>query len=306
MHRVSPLVSVIVPTRNRAALLRGCVESLVEQTFPAELFEVVVVDDASTDGTAHVVADLISARRTPRIRYLPLPRIGGNGARNAGVKNAAAGIVCFVDDDEVVQPTHVRSVIEHLEREPSLDGVGGPSQRHHRPGSRSCPRCEADRPIFPGTGRRKVEWLLGGNMALRKAVFERRGLFHEGLPSFQEYEWFRRGPVLELLYDPDLWVWHRLDERTLLERCRSAWRQGTAIPLARAKLGFGESTSWRQLFRYMGHATIRLCGHGLVLACRQAGALIGARATVPLDLEVWSEGCRPRDSQVVRPGRRDG
>jgi hypothetical protein len=73
-------------------------------------------------------------------------------------------------------------------------------------------------------------------------------------------------------------VWHRRDHQSLIELCRSAWGQGLAIPLATAKVGRSASPSVWQLLRYMAHGAIRFCGSGVLLACREAGAIIGARA----------------------------
>lgn len=284
MSHQSPTVSVIVPTCNRAALLRACVESLIDQAFPLEQYEVIVADDASTDETTKVVSDLASRTRRPTIRFLSLPRVGGNGARNAGIKAAAGRILCFVDDDEMVQPSHIGTVVEHLERDPMLNGVGGPYRAFGQSRIRTCRRCIPGAADFPGIGKRKVTWLFGGNMALRKVVFEQRGLFDEELSGFQEYEWFCRSPALELTYDPDLWVWHRRDQHTLIQLCRSAWRQGKSFRLVNNKLGRNAAPSILRLLRCAGHGVVRLCGEGLVLACREAGALKGAsrsKRTIP-------------------------
>jgi glycosyltransferase involved in cell wall biosynthesis len=271
-------VSIVVPTRNRAELLRDCIQGLLEQDFPADRYEIIVVDDGSTDDTARVVQVLSAGHGSPGVRRFWLPKLGVNAARNEGIRNATGDIVCIVDDDELVQSTHLRSVVERLERAPDLDGVGGPYRPFARTRIRVCGRCTLGAADFPGVGNRKVKWLFGGNMAVRRAVFQRRGLFDEELSGFgDEYEWFHRGPSLELLYDPDLWVWHRRDHQTLMELCKSAWRQGLAIPLSGAKVGIIAAPSVLQLLRYLAHATIRLCGAGLVLACREAGALNGPR-----------------------------
>jgi hypothetical protein len=184
--------------------------------------------------------------------------------------------VCFVDDDELVQQSHIRNVVEHLEANSKLDGVGGPYQAFSRPRVRTCRRCRPGEADFPGTGLRRVDWLFGGNMALRRAIFETRGLFDEELTGFQEWEWFRRGQTLALLYDPDLWVWHRRDQQGLFDLCKAAWVQGMALRVAGAKLGRRESASVLRLLRYLGHGVVRLCGEGVVLASREGGALQGA------------------------------
>lgn len=277
MSHPLPLVSIVVPTRNRAALLRGCLESLFAQNYPSDRFEIIVASDGSSDDTANVVGEM-SRSGLPSVRCLRLQHIGVNGARNAGIMSSGGEIVCVVDDDELVQHGHLSLVVDRLLAAPELDGVGGPCRTYGRTRFRTCSRCALGTSEFAGTGRRKVNWLLGGNMALRKRVFEQRGLFDEELSGFgDEWEWFQRDPPLDLLYDPDLWVWHRRDRQSLLELCRSAWSQGQAIPLTYSKVGITASASVLRLLRYLGHGVVRLCGSGLVLACREAGSLAGER-----------------------------
>lgn len=273
------MISVVIPTRHRATLLRGCIESLLAQDFPPGQYEVIVADDGSTDNTPNVVNELASRRPSPEVRHLSLSRVGVNGARNAGIKSASGDIVCIVDDDELVQAKHLKIVAEHFQARAHLDGVGGPYRPFGPSRIRTCNRCVPGSADLPGSGKRSVRRLFGGNMALRKAVFERRGFFDDELSGFgDEYEWFLRDPPLELLYDPELWLWHRRDEQTLLELCKSAWSQGLSIPLWRMKSGIKESSSRWQCLRYVGHGVLRRCGMGFVLACREAGALSAVRA----------------------------
>jgi glycosyltransferase involved in cell wall biosynthesis len=95
---VDPFVSVVVPTYNRRASLQRLLEALGRQTYPADRFEVVVVDDGSTDGTAEMVRRLT----LPYALRLLQPGHGGpSRARNLGVEAAGGTLVVFVDDDVV-------------------------------------------------------------------------------------------------------------------------------------------------------------------------------------------------------------
>lgn len=90
-----PLVSVVLPTFNRRALLARAVDSVLRQRF--DDFELLVVDDASTDGTAEFVTGLSD----PRVRYLQQPANRGQAAaRNAGIRAARADWVAFQDSDD--------------------------------------------------------------------------------------------------------------------------------------------------------------------------------------------------------------
>ncbi len=275
----SIFVTVVVPTHNRAKLMRDCVQSLIVQDFPSYQYEIIVVDDGSNDDTADVAKTICSNRPSPCVRFLFLPPGGGNRARNQGIKSAAGRIICFIDDDEVVPQGHVKSVVQLLDEAPDLHGVGGPVHEYSNSRVRTCRGCSLGTSEFPGFGKRKAGWLLGGNMAVRKRVFEGRGLFDEDLRGYgDEWEWFQRDPPLDLLYDPDLWVWHRRDRQTLIDLCRSAWFQGLGIPHTHAKGGIKATPSLTQLLRYLGHAMRRLCAAGIILACREAAALYETRA----------------------------
>jgi GT2 family glycosyltransferase len=91
-------LSIVIPTMNRLAALRMVIEGLLQQTFPAEQFEVIVVSDGSTDGTARYLTGL----QTP-FRVVPVLQTnqGAADARNAGIQRAQGDYIVFLDDDTV-------------------------------------------------------------------------------------------------------------------------------------------------------------------------------------------------------------
>ncbi len=105
-----PLVSVIIPTYNRSKILKNTIVSLFNQSFPKELFEVIVVDDGSTDDTL----DMIKGLKPPfRLRYYLQDDLGyGPGrARNIGALYANGEILLFLDSDVISDP---RNIEEHV------------------------------------------------------------------------------------------------------------------------------------------------------------------------------------------------
>ena len=91
-----PTISIITPTYNRRESLLRLLDGLMQQTLPAERFEVIVVDDGSTDGTPHVLRQLA----TPfALRVFEQPHDGPATARNLGVERARGELVLFLDDD---------------------------------------------------------------------------------------------------------------------------------------------------------------------------------------------------------------
>lgn len=98
-----PFVSVIIPTYNRAESLRRTLDSLALQTYPMDRFEVIVVDDGSTDDTR-----TIGEERFPfKLRYFRQSNQGAVVARNLGVQHSSAEVLVFLDDDVIVEPNFV-------------------------------------------------------------------------------------------------------------------------------------------------------------------------------------------------------
>ncbi|MFW6120097.1 MAG: FkbM family methyltransferase [Petrotogales bacterium] len=92
-----PLVSVIIPTHNRANLVSRAIQSVLYQTF--QNLEIIVVDDASSDNTPDVIETL--RREDNRVRYIRNEiSLGGSGARNVGIQNARGDYISFLDDDD--------------------------------------------------------------------------------------------------------------------------------------------------------------------------------------------------------------
>ena len=93
----TPRISIVVPTYNRARVLARLLRALERQTTPAEGFEVIVVDDGSTDATGSVLAEDYSYR----LRALSQANAGPAAARNTGIACASGEIILFVDDDVI-------------------------------------------------------------------------------------------------------------------------------------------------------------------------------------------------------------
>ncbi len=114
-------LSVVIPTYNRADLLPRCLKALVEQTLPADRFEICVVDDGSTDGTSNVVRDL--TENFPRYKILCIQgrHCGPAFARNLGIAHTSAPILLFMDDDVLAFPDLLNEhLLWHTERHPEL------------------------------------------------------------------------------------------------------------------------------------------------------------------------------------------
>jgi hypothetical protein len=118
-----PLVSVIIPTYNRASLLERSLESLSDQTVPRDAFEVVVVDDGSSDWTQSICTTL--ADRLP-LRYFRIENSGISAAKNLGVFASQAPLLLFFDDDDVADSglleAHLEAHREHPDEQIAVLG----------------------------------------------------------------------------------------------------------------------------------------------------------------------------------------
>jgi glycosyltransferase involved in cell wall biosynthesis len=116
-------ISVIVCTHNRAAYLAKALQSLVSQTLDKDEFEVIVVDNASTDRTPHVFEETIFGGPA---RYIYEARLGLSWARNAGLRAVRGRYVAYQDDDAVACPDWLERAQETLEAfGPRLGLLGG-------------------------------------------------------------------------------------------------------------------------------------------------------------------------------------
>ncbi len=125
--------SVIVPTRNRAAVLRRCLQSLTAQAAPADSFEVIVVDNGSSDDTVAVAKSFDGALQ---MRLLHESEPGLHVGRHAGWRAARSDVLMFADDDIEAEPGWVEAVVARFAAEPSVALVGGndhPAFEHEPP-----------------------------------------------------------------------------------------------------------------------------------------------------------------------------
>lgn len=120
---MSELITAIICTHNRAAHLSLAIRSLLDQTLSRPLYEILVVDNRSTDATAEVVREFAAAHK---VRYHYEARLGLSHARNAGWCNAAGKYAAYLDDDAVAEPVWLEKALEAFERlSPTPGCVGG-------------------------------------------------------------------------------------------------------------------------------------------------------------------------------------
>jgi glycosyltransferase involved in cell wall biosynthesis len=176
-------VSVVIPVYNRRKLLERAVDSIRAQTFGN--WEVLIVDDGSSDGSAEFAQGLAAA--DPRIRSLRNSRgKGPGGARNAGIVASTGGYVAFLDSDDSWLPGKLEAQVRYLERTPGAMAVGtdcfvGATTPDARLSNRY-PRIDnSPQSVFATIIRNKQFWIYTPTVLLNRAVFTKIPLFDESL-----------------------------------------------------------------------------------------------------------------------------
>ena len=118
MHKSSPEVAVIIPTYNRALLLPRAIKSVLKQTFTK--FELIIVDDASTDQTRQVVQRF----NDQRIKYIRHNHTkGGSAARNTGIDSSRSEYIAFLDSDDEWLPNKLRKQLDLFRKSSEQTGL---------------------------------------------------------------------------------------------------------------------------------------------------------------------------------------
>jgi glycosyltransferase involved in cell wall biosynthesis len=208
---VSPKVSVIIATKNRAHYLSSAIKSVLAQTF--EDFETIIVDAASTDNTREVVGKFDDER----IRYIREYIDNGISAcRNIGIRESRGTFVAFLDDDDLWMPSKLEKQLGLIEKSPSVGAVTtgfwvvnerGNIIRFEIPSVKG--------KIFPAILRKNYV----GNCSVvlaRKECLEKVGMFDESLNAAEDYDlWIRLTKYYEFECVKEYLVLGRIHETSI-------------------------------------------------------------------------------------------
>jgi glucosyl-dolichyl phosphate glucuronosyltransferase len=212
------LVSVAICTRNRSHTLTATLESVIGQDFTGD-YEVLVIDDGSTDATGAVTRRFAERTARPPIRYIRQDHGGLSNARNRAVRESKGELICFIDDDAVAVPGWLRSMSEGAARHSEIDCFAGRIVlKLEGKAPRTCELESVAAELDEGPEEKEVERAKGANMALRRSGLRRVGLFNPALVwSGDEWDWQRRLNELggSVMYVPEAMVWHRRLESDL-------------------------------------------------------------------------------------------
>lgn len=245
-----PLVSVIIPTYNRAELLRETVGAVLCQSL--QNFEIIIVDNMSHDETE----DYIKSLADPRVRYFRNPNNGVIAVnRNLGIKHARGKYVAFCDDDDLWLPEKLQRQIEVMDNDAGI-GLCYTSGCSFRDGKIIHERI-VRRKVFSEHFRHLL-WencIPSSSVIVRKKVFEKTGLMDDrpDLVAVEDYEmWLRIAYVSKLAYVDESLIKYRLHNNFSSRLAKIALKNVLALKGLRYKLGINRFLILRSiLYQYV-------------------------------------------------------
>jgi glycosyltransferase involved in cell wall biosynthesis len=183
-----PLVSIIIPTYNRAAYLLEAIDSALSQTY--QHIEVVVVDDGSTDNTMDILDPIRG-----RITFLQQKKAGRSAARNTGIRQSSGSFIIFLDSDDLLLPDAVCLQVEYFVAHPEIDVIYGNGYTLNA--DATCGPLEPYVVPLASPGQVGTRMLIANVFALHAAMVRRDSLpahfvFDESLHALEDWDlWLR-------------------------------------------------------------------------------------------------------------------
>jgi glycosyltransferase involved in cell wall biosynthesis len=267
-------ISVVLPTHNRGNLLRETLRALVAQSLPKSAYEIIVVNNRSTDCTREILQEFAD---THGIKHIDEEKLGAAIARNTGWRAAQGSWVAFMDDDVLVPPTWLESIRSAVESSSDkLACVGGPVRPILQGSQPSWMHDELNWPLAIidwGDHRKEMqdiftEWLVSANLAVSRDVLEELGGFHPGLDkvgrrNLVNGETHLQKRILDAgyrcVYDPHVCVRHhvtatRLTQSWFIDRYYHQGLSDFAVDLIETRFGL-----WHRFVLALG-MTFRVLG----------------------------------------------
>jgi glycosyltransferase involved in cell wall biosynthesis len=201
-----PCVSVILPVHNRADVLPRAIESVIAQELAD--FELIVVDDGSTDESA----TLVQSFADDRIRLIRLDKNrGGNVARNEGIRAARSPLIAFLDSDDRYLPNKLSTVVGEFERRPGLDLLVDSFIKIQPPGSRKAQVVRSNpvidgRELFRTALFTRQLWKATPAITVRREV-ALKAPFDETLRRLQDFDFLIRASEFANCASTDQVLW---------------------------------------------------------------------------------------------------
>lgn len=226
-------LSVIICTYNREKYLPGLLESIANNTLVYSQYELIVVDNNSTDSTAELYKAFAANHPKFNARYVLETEQGLSHARNRGIQEAQGEVVVYVDDDATIPPQYLATYYNFFAQHPECMAAGGPILPHYETAEPQWmshyTRQLLTAYLYKGKQAKlfkRNEFPGGGNAAYRKCVFDTTGLFNtqlgrkgNALGSAEEKDIFdkMRSKKMKIFYLPDAILYHIIPQHKLEE-----------------------------------------------------------------------------------------
>lgn len=208
-------ISIIIPTYNRKQAVLKTANCLLKQDYPRQKYEIIIVDDGSTDETYEML------KRIKDIRVFRQNNKGPAAARNLGIKKAKYDLIAFTDDDCLPQKNWLKKIAGYYKKHPGLAGVGGiaytplkmikPLTHHALPLNDA--KLNALKFRFPPTC----------NVSYKKHTIIKAGMFHENFdaPTTEDVDLFIRvSKIGEVIFDRNLAMLHSAGKSTVRKQIK--------------------------------------------------------------------------------------
>ncbi len=217
-------ISVVICTYNRSAYIRDAMDSLYHQTLSKDVYEVIVVNNNSTDNTREICEAFIASNTDAHFYYFNEAQQGASFARNTGAAHAHSPLLCFMDDDAIADKDYLERIVRFFDEHPDAGGLGGriipkyipeePKWMSHYVSSLVGQfHYSDDVSIFVAN-----KYPLESNMIIRKADFDAIGGFNTALPGVmgtlriggegKDFFFRLKGLGRTIYYDPAIRVQH--------------------------------------------------------------------------------------------------
>ncbi|MCM8786962.1 MAG: glycosyltransferase family 2 protein [Candidatus Omnitrophica bacterium] len=184
--------SVIVPTYNRKFFLKIAIESILSQTF--EDYEIIIIDDGSTDKTELLIKDLIKKSFIARekIKYIYQEHKGVSFARNLGVMLANGKFICFLDSDDRYRQNKLEVTFQYIKKYPTYK-IFHTEEIWYRNGQLLSQKKYHKKPTgYVFKYAVKMCCISISTVAIKKEIFDVVGKFDENLPACEDYDFWLR------------------------------------------------------------------------------------------------------------------
>ena len=278
----NPAISVVMPVYNRASTTERAIRSVLEQDFAD--FELIVVDDGSTDDTPAVVRSITD----PRIKFIRLPaNAGGNAARNRGIDAARASLVTFLDSDDYYLPQKLSFTVDYFGGHRDVDVLLDSFIKSYRP-ERDRPDLELRNPVLDDNGEivealfaRRIWKATPGITARREAIIK-AGKFDEGLRRRQDFDFILRLAKVGRMASSDALLWVKTYAASTISGDLTNFVDAT-LAFYRRHPEYYENPTYRQGFAHdLGRHFVRLLRRReIATALRDARPLARELGTLP-------------------------